>query len=387
MSVDPLPPDVPPVEAEPVPTLPVLAAEEAAPQVTTPPARPIPGFWGAIALTAAAVGLQSVGGLIYLYVFAGDWRKLGVEEITRRLAVPSTVLMLLSALILVLVVHGGNARRVLAVRRVGIAQLLIAALLVPPCLILSLSLADWTSARLRHDEPAADAETGSLAPRSRRATGALSEIAEATYGQLADRSWPVILLGFCLLPAVGEEVFFRGLLGRGLVGRYGAAGVLCASFLFAVHHLTPDHIAATVLLGFVAQLIYLSAKSLWAPITLHALNNVTALLSDKWEAEFGRDPTGLAKFAGATPVPLVAASAVAVVLLVALLHAMRTRWIKPDGTAWDPGYRTAEMPPAELGATAVNERPAAGIMFWALLGYVAFALAYLWYAFVGPAAG
>jgi membrane protease YdiL (CAAX protease family) len=109
----------------------------------------------------------------------------------------------------------------------------------------------------------------------------LGDLPDAQTALRATTQWPwwlaVLLIG--VGPGVGEELFCRGLLGRGLVGRYGlVAGVLVTSVLFGLLHVDPPHAVAAACIGVVLHLIYLLSRSLWLPILLHTANNSVAAL-------------------------------------------------------------------------------------------------------------
>jgi membrane protease YdiL (CAAX protease family) len=83
-----------------------------------------------------------------------------------------------------------------------------------------------------------------------------------------------------LVIAVGaplnEELFCRGFLGRGLVGRYGVlVGVLLTSLIFAVIHANIFQGIVALVLGGYIHLAYLATRSLWVPALLHFLHNGT----------------------------------------------------------------------------------------------------------------
>jgi tetratricopeptide (TPR) repeat protein len=179
----------------------------------------------------------------------------------------------------------------------------------------------------------------------------------------------------CLLPALGEEAFFRGFLSRGLVGRYGIArGTLLAAGLFGAMHIIPSNICAALILGIACQMVFLSARSLSAPITLHVLYNLTLLAIDKLD---GWAHVGLFHADGSLSAGLVALALATVAGLMVLLYQTRVRWVLPDGQPWSPGYPTAEMPPAAVAAaprrgTAGLAGPA--LAFAAYLGFVGLAV-------------
>ncbi|HYV34548.1 MAG TPA: CPBP family intramembrane glutamic endopeptidase [Gemmataceae bacterium] len=99
------------------------------------------------------------------------------------------------------------------------------------------------------------------------------------------------LIVFAVAPAVNEEIFHRGFLGRLLLGRYGVVvGVLFTSAIFAIVHGNIPQIVLAFIFGIVAHAIYLATRSLWVPILMHFLVNAcmqvlmrTEVLSQSFE--------------------------------------------------------------------------------------------------------
>ena len=61
-------------------------------------------------------------------------------------------------------------------------------------------------------------------------------------------------------------------LGRGLISRFGVVlGVGITSLLFGLFHLEPERILWTAILGMAMHVVYLSSKSILAPMTIHFL--------------------------------------------------------------------------------------------------------------------
>lgn len=103
---------------------------------------------------------------------------------------------------------------------------------------------------------------------------------DSTYLMLA--RWPtiicIVVIGFG--PGIGEELWFRGYFGHGLVGRYGAvAGVLLSSLLFGLVHLEPSRMVGAAAVGVLLHLAYLATRSLLVPMMLHTLNNSLSMLA------------------------------------------------------------------------------------------------------------
>lgn len=88
-------------------------------------------------------------------------------------------------------------------------------------------------------------------------------------------SYPILVVALALGPAIGEEVIFRGIIGRGLVQRYGSwIGSLITAGLFAVAHMTPTHAIATIPIALLLQFLYLKTGTIWIPILVHFCNNM-----------------------------------------------------------------------------------------------------------------
>ena len=107
---------------------------------------------------------------------------------------------------------------------------------------------------------------------------AVSDTNQVVRSMSSQVSYPILVMAIALGPAVGEELVFRGLIGQGLIRRWGVlCGVGITAALFALAHLPPAHAIATLPLGLFLHWIYLQTRSLWAPILLHFLNNLLVI--------------------------------------------------------------------------------------------------------------
>jgi membrane protease YdiL (CAAX protease family) len=91
-------------------------------------------------------------------------------------------------------------------------------------------------------------------------------------------AWPWMLLGLGVAPGIGEELFFRGLLQRGLHRWMGRAGaVVVAAAIFGAFHGELVHATGAFFLG-----VYLGTAAeltggTRAPIACHVANNLAAV--------------------------------------------------------------------------------------------------------------
>lgn len=83
-----------------------------------------------------------------------------------------------------------------------------------------------------------------------------------------------------LIPAIGEEFFFRGLLlGDLLKGKvHPAIAISVTGLIFAISHMQYDNTLAIWALGSFLGYLYYVSGSLWLPIAAHFINNFLAVL-------------------------------------------------------------------------------------------------------------
>jgi len=93
----------------------------------------------------------------------------------------------------------------------------------------------------------------------------------------------VLILTLAVLPAVGEEMFFRGhiqqLLTKTFMGPYGA--IVFSGFIFSLLHFEFRNFLAIWVMGVVLGLIFYYSQSLWVSIAAHFFNNFMEVML-KW---------------------------------------------------------------------------------------------------------
>lgn len=165
-----------------------------------------------------------------------------------------------------------------------------------------------------------------------------------------DLSTPGLIFVLAVLPAVGEELVFRGVIGRGLVARLGVVpGILITSFLFAIVHVHPAHALAVFPLGIALHVLYLATRSIWAPILLHFLNNAWAAVVTKYA-----EPMKLEQIRDdvLVPWPVLLTAVFCGICVVVYLWKSRIEYRLANGESWRPLYRSVESP----AVTAIKER-------------------------------
>ncbi len=96
-----------------------------------------------------------------------------------------------------------------------------------------------------------------------------------------------VLFAAAVLPALVEELMFRGLVTRAFEKRSHAEMVVVPSLLFGLFHLEPTQIAGTVVLGIAFGLTRLYSGSLVPSIIAHAAYNAGVILSVRFTGRIG----------------------------------------------------------------------------------------------------
>lgn len=90
----------------------------------------------------------------------------------------------------------------------------------------------------------------------------------------------VNLIIMAIIPAIGEELFFRGFLQKSLISitKNQHIAVLITSFLFSAIHFHLDGFFPRFMLGILLGYMFLWSGSLWIPILAHFTNNAIAVI-------------------------------------------------------------------------------------------------------------
>ena len=89
----------------------------------------------------------------------------------------------------------------------------------------------------------------------------------------------LLLASVCVFAPVFEEILFRGFLYRNLRDRLGPwAALAVSSAIFALAHLDASNLLPLFAIGFAFGLSYEKSGSLWVPVLIHSLWNLSTVL-------------------------------------------------------------------------------------------------------------
>lgn len=111
---------------------------------------------------------------------------------------------------------------------------------------------------------------------------------EAGFEEILQYPMIILVVVIALMPAVGEELFFRGLLFGSWRFRMGPImAMLLSSLIFGAFHMSFVKLLPTAMLGLCFAYITWKTKSIYPGMALHFLNNSFSLLTMKYGEEIG----------------------------------------------------------------------------------------------------
>ncbi len=200
-------------------------------------------------------------------------------------------------------------------------------LLTAVVLSAGLSLSLFTDGHVFLEKKAPWAELRSFIAQARLAAEQQKDLLQGLFRPQGTGYLLMLFIGLSVLPAVGEELMFRGViqreLGHTLLGQRGA--ILVAALLFSVMHAVWYNALALWFMGILLGCMYYWTGTLWASIFAHGLNNACFVLWE-WGVAQGHIPSAWADDA---PLPLWISglSAGCLLFLLYLLFSQR----KPSG--------------------------------------------------------
>ena len=277
------------------------------------------------------------------------------------------IAVIVSAIVAVLLRLGKNRRQALPLRAIPLQHCVMLGLLIFPLILFSGQLSvvfQQVLDAIAPNVPVLD-ELNKL--------GAKNEIAK-----LAEQaSLTFLLLMIAVIPAIAEEIVFRGIIGRGLVARWGMLwGVLITTVLFAVVHVQPAQVLALMPLAICMHVAYLATRSFWAPMAIHFINNAAAVVVMKLFAG-SADMVDQAQQADPSWTILVTSGCCALAL-ISLIWKTRVQYVHADGTLWDPGYPSADIPSPEFATVSTCMRTRARSFVVAAVLIVLFGMTFIW---------
>ncbi len=130
------------------------------------------------------------------------------------------------------------------------------------------------------------------------------------------------LIYIALVPAIFEEVMFRGYIQRALEKSWGIwAAIIVSAFMFGAYHLQPSNLLPLSFLGFIFAYVTYFSDSLIPAMILHFINNGSQVVYGSLNPEFLEAGTS-----SDVPMPwmLIILSVIVTTALLLFMHRMKT---------------------------------------------------------------
>lgn len=109
-------------------------------------------------------------------------------------------------------------------------------------------------------------------------------------------TWQELIAGLifiALIPAVCEEILYRGIIARSFKSKNVIFGIFMSAFLFAIMHGSPIQLVHQFVIGVICCIVYFITKSIYAPIIVHFSNNAITLVGGFIENKSSFNGAGL----------------------------------------------------------------------------------------------
>lgn len=87
----------------------------------------------------------------------------------------------------------------------------------------------------------------------------------------------ISLISLALIPAICEELIFRGVLVNALKQKGATFAIVLSSIMFAIFHFSPSQLIYPICFGLILSIVYLRTHNIIFPIILHFINNALSL--------------------------------------------------------------------------------------------------------------
>ena len=153
----------------------------------------------------------------------------------------------------------------------------------------------------------------------------------ARFGEIIESGhWTSVLFAFCILPALCEELAFRGFILSGLrrTGHRWVA-ILVSSVFFGVAHGVIQQSIPACLFGMVLGYLAIQSGSIWVVVTFHAIHNGLGVWAEQIARLWRHTAIGNGLYRGDEGLYHGAVVGVTLILAMVILYRYRTMPIEP----------------------------------------------------------
>lgn len=102
-------------------------------------------------------------------------------------------------------------------------------------------------------------------------------VSTLTYEINSPLTYIISLISLAVLPAVCEELIFRGIITTALKQKGETFAIFMSSAMFAIFHFSPSQLIYPMCFGLILSIVYLRTRNIIFPILLHFINNALSV--------------------------------------------------------------------------------------------------------------
>jgi len=91
------------------------------------------------------------------------------------------------------------------------------------------------------------------------------------------KNYLISLISLAVIPAVCEELLFRGIIVNALKHKGHVFAIVLSSVMFSIFHFSPSQLIYPICFGLILSIVYLRTNNIIFPILLHFINNALSL--------------------------------------------------------------------------------------------------------------
>ena len=205
-----------------------------------------------------------------------------------------------------------------------------------------------------------------------------------TASTIADMDPVIMMISLVLIPPLSEEFIMRGTLLESFRRSSPVWGAVLTSLLFGLLHAAPSSLMIYLGLGMVFAFVYLVSRNVWLTVTVHLVNNLSAVITVLAARFSGQDAEvlisdsihaaeSLADPAGYYIINAISLAVAAGSIIVPLLFLLRYSCKKRGLGMYAPGQDSLEdgsILPLEEGMLPEKRRPEllSNLFLWMCIG-------------------
>ena len=133
-------------------------------------------------------------------------------------------------------------------------------------------------------------------------------------------SYIISLISLAVIPAVCEELIFRGILVNALKSKGQIFAIPLSSIMFSIFHFSPSQLIYPICFGLILSIVYLRTNNILFPMLLHFINNALSL-----SIQYFSNSTGAFSHSASTLIYAIITFVVWILIMIRLFNDFKSK--------------------------------------------------------------